>query len=63
MTGIELARGMISAHGSKSMTRIIISRRTTDMEPTTSKALTKKNKEIRIVARRAMGAGGVMPVE
>ena len=57
-----MARGMISAHGSKSMARVIFSRRRTDKEPTTSKAVTKKNKEIRIVARRAMGVGGVMPV-
>ena len=61
MAETPLARGMISAHGSKSMTRIIFSRRRTDKEPTTSKAVTKKNKEIRIVARRAMGVGGVMP--
>ena len=63
MAGTHLARGMISAHGSKSMARIIFSRRRTDKEPTTSKAVTKKNKEIRIVARRAMGVGGVIPVE
>ena len=63
MAGTHLVRGTISSHGSKSMARIIFSRRRTDKEPTTSKAVTKKNKEIRIVARRAMGVGGVMPVE
>ena len=63
MAGTHLARGMISAHGSKSMARVIFSRRRTDKEPTTTKVVTKKNKEIRIVARRAMGVGGVIPVE